>query len=195
MEETVLKTMVRSESAKKVRAAGFIPGVLNGPGTASASVQFEAAALNKILTKHGPNAKLWVEIGNDKKFGFVKEIQKSPVDRNVVHIAIQLVSADQEVKMQLPLAFHGRDELERRSLQINVLKTEINVSGKTSDMPDSVAVDVSGKMSGDAITAADFIVPANLKLLDPDQEMYALVRPVRMAEAPAAEEDVPEQNT
>ena len=103
MEEIILKTMMRTDSPKKVRKAGFIPGVLNESDTTSTSVQFESAALHKIVAQHGTNAKVWVALGDSKKFGFIKEIQKNPLDRNIAHISIQLVSLDQDVKMQLPI--------------------------------------------------------------------------------------------
>jgi len=189
MEETVLKTMARTDNPKKVRDAGFIPGVLNGPGTESTSVQFETAVLNKILSKHGSNAKIWVEMDGDKKFGFIKEVQRRPMDRNVIHVAIQLVSADQEVKMQLPLSFHGRDELEHRQLQVHVLKSEIDVTGRTALMPDSVSIDVSSKELGDTITANDFVLPEGIVRHDSEQEIYAVIRNVKgkFDEEPEAE--------
>ncbi|HYE69289.1 MAG TPA: hypothetical protein VEA58_11800, partial [Anaerovoracaceae bacterium] len=84
MEVTILKAAERSEKPKHVRNAGFTPGVLNGPGTTSASVQFESKALNRIIIDHGMNAKLWVEIGSEKKFGYIKEVQTHPVERKII---------------------------------------------------------------------------------------------------------------
>jgi large subunit ribosomal protein L25 len=107
MSETILKAMERTEDLRVVRAAGFIPGVLNGPGTKSTSVKFESRALNKVIANHGKNAKVWVESGAEKQFGFIKDIQRHPVEGNILHTVIHLVSADQEVKMLLPIVYHG----------------------------------------------------------------------------------------
>ena len=49
MEEIIIKAMERSEKPKKVRDAGFIPGVLSGSDTTAISVQFEAAELSKVI--------------------------------------------------------------------------------------------------------------------------------------------------
>jgi large subunit ribosomal protein L25 len=179
MQGTVLKAMPRSESPKAVRNAGLIPGVLNESDTSSVSVKFEAAALNKIIAQHGANAKIWVQMGTDKKFGFIKEVQKHPVDRNVIHIAIQMVSKDQDVKMQLPIAFHGRDDLEHKSLQLQIYKSEIEVVGKALLMPDVVIVDVSKKELGETVTAADFKLPKGIKTLDSEHEVYAIIKAVK----------------
>ena len=185
MEEIILKAMTRSEKPKTVRNAGFIPGVLCGPGTVSTSVQFESVALNKIIAKHGTNAKLWVELGTEKKFGFISEVQKHPVEAKVIHISIQLVSKDQNIKMQLPITFRGHAELENKLLQIQVYKSEIEVEGKAELMPDEAVVDVSEKQSGDNITAIDFHLPSEIRILDPVQEVYAAIK--------ANKEDVAEE--
>jgi len=191
MVETILKAMERSEKTNKVRSEGFIPGVLNGPDTASTSVKFEAAALNKIIAKHGANAKIWVELGDEKKFGFIKDVQKHPVEGKVIHIAIQLVSQDQEIKMQLPITFHGQAEVENKLLKFQVYKSEVEVVGKATLMPDAVSVDVSEKECGDNITAADLQLPAEIKILDSEDEIYAVIRPVKEEIADDAEEVKP----
>ncbi len=179
MDNALLKALPRMESPKIVRNAGFIPGVLNGPGTASTSVKFDAKELNKVIAKNGTNAKIWVELEDAKVFGFVKEIQRHNVERNILHVAIQLVSTDQVIKLQLPISFHGRDELEHRMLQVHVLKSEMEVEGKTALMPDVIVVDVAKKELGESITAIDFHLAPEIKVLDPDHEVYATIKAAR----------------
>jgi len=176
MEATILQATSREQNPKKVRQAGFVPGVLNGSGTMTAAVQFEAAALNKIVTKHGTNAKIWIDFAGEKKFGFIKELQKHPVEGKIIHAEVQLVTKDQEIKMQLPLTYHGREELEHRLLQLQVYRTEIDVIGKPELMPDVVVIDVAGKEGGDLVTAADIHLPEGLKMLDAENEHYAIVK-------------------
>ncbi|MEA4920544.1 MAG: 50S ribosomal protein L25 [Clostridiaceae bacterium] len=191
MEMTVLKAVERSGGMSKVRNTGFIPGVLNGPGTVSTSVQFEKIALNKIITKHGSNAKIWVELGDEKKLGFIKEVQRHPVDGNIIHVAIQLVSKDQEIKMKLMINFSGQSDLERRLLKLQVYKTEIEVAGKTDVMPELAVVDVSEKTDGENITAVDFHLPSEIKILDAENEVYAVIKAVREVQDVEPEEDKP----
>lgn len=176
MSETILKAVERIEDLRKVRAAGFIPGVLNGPGTKSTSVKFEPKELNKVIAKHGRNAKVWIDMGAEKQFGFIKDIQRHPVEGNILHTVVHLVSADQEVKMQLPIVYHGASQLEHKMLHIQIYKAEIDVFGAADKMPDSVVVDVSEGTYGMNITAIDFHLPAELKVLDTENEIYAVIK-------------------
>jgi large subunit ribosomal protein L25 len=191
MEEIVLKAVARSESPKKVRDSGFIPGVLNGPGTISTSVQFNAKELNKIIASNGANAKIWIALGDKKDFGFVKEIQRHNVERNILHVAIQLVSKDQVIKMQLPISYLGRDVLEHRQLQVQVFNSEVEVEGITALIPDGIVVDVAKKELGDNITASDFSLNPEIKILDSGHEIYAVIRAAKVVEAEEAEESKP----
>lgn len=194
MEETILKAMKRTEAPKTVRKAGFIPGVLNESDTTSTSVQFETTVLNKIISKHGPNAKIWINIDGKKEFGFIKEIQRHPVEGKVIHISVQLVKMDQEIKMHIPIAFHGRDELEHKFLQLQVYKSEVEVTGKASSMPDTIVADITKKELGDDITVVDFHFPKEIKILDAADEIYAVIKAVKeeiveeVAEVKAPEE-------
>jgi len=185
MEKTILKATPRDGKPRRLRRDGFIPGVLNSSDTTSTPVQFEAAALNKVIERHGPNAKIWVELGKKKHFGYIKEIQKQPVDWTVTHVSVQLVEQDQEVKMHLPIFYHGREALEHRMLMLQVTKSEVEVVGKAGTMPESIVLDVSKLENGVHITSADFHLPKGTVLHEIENESYAVVRAQR--ELPAEE--------
>lgn len=196
MEEIALKAVMRKDKPKKVRREGFIPGVLNGPGTASTPVQFESNDLNKIIARHGASAKLWVMLGGEKKFGFLKEVQRHPVDGKAVHVSVQMTSEDQDVKMQLPIVFHGHGDLEHDLLQLQVYHSEAEVEGKVALIPDEIVVEVSGKKVGENITAADFHLPEGIRVIAPEGEVYAAVKAVRAVIADDAEEtETPAEKT
>lgn len=194
MEEVILKAVERVEKTRKVREGGFIPGVLYGEGAGATSVKFEASALRKILIKYGWNAKVWVELNDTKKFGFIKEVQKHPVEGNVIHIDVQLVSKDQEIKLQIPISFSGIEELEHRMHLLQVYKSEVEVVGKTALMPNVIVVDVSNKNAGDTITFQDFGLDPELKNNEGEFEVYAVIKEKQAEPAAETEEDTEEKD-
>ena len=178
MEETILDAVERTMQPKRCREAGFTPGVLYGDSVTNAiTVQFETAALKKILATHGSNAKVWVKYGGNKKFGFVKEVQRHPVTAKVTHIDVFLVSQDHEVKMQIPITFEGRDSLDNVQLQVH--KSEIEVLGKAALMPEAVVVDISTMVLGDTITSVNFNLDKQLKITDSENEVYGIITVLR----------------
>ena len=176
MEEIILNAMERNEKPKKARRDGFVPGVLNGPGANSTSVKFQSAELDRVIAKHGTNAKVWVKLDDEKKYGFIKELQRHPIEEKIMHIAIQLVEKDQKVKRLLPITFNGQTELEHKLMMLQILKPDVEVEGVATLIPNEVTVDVARKKFNDDITSADFNVPAEVKILDPQGEVYAVVK-------------------
>lgn len=179
MAQIILNAQPRIKKTKKFREEGFIPGVLYGDTVAKAdSVKFEEAALMKILSQHGSNVKLWVKLGENKKFGFIKEIQRHPVSNKIIHIDVQLASKDHEVKVQIPITFKGEDTLRTRQLQLQVHKSEVDALGKIDLIPEVITVDVSEKALGDTVTIADLDLDKQIKVHDKQDEVYASVAKV-----------------
>lgn len=176
MEEIILEAIERTKQPGKFRESGFVPGVLYGDSVSGAtSVKFDAIALEKILTRHGSNAKVWIKYDSNKKFGFIKEVQKNPVSGGVIHVDVQIVSKDQEVKLQIPIVFKGEDDLKNKQLQLQVYKSEINVLGKMALMPDAIYVDVSIKKLGDTITANNFALDKQINVSEKEDEVYGII--------------------
>lgn len=76
-------------------------------------------------------------------------------------------------------------------LQVHVYKETVEVTGKTADMPDAAIVDVSGKELGDSITAVELNLPATLKIHGADDEIYAVIRHVKVVQAEEVVEEEP----
>ena len=176
MEQVILNALERTVDNKRFNEDGFIAGVMYGDGSTEATaVKFELVPLRKILGKHGSNAKVLVKYGEEEKTGFIKEIQRHPVTAKITHIDVQLVSKDHEIKMQLPIAYKGEENLSSQRLQLQVQKPEIDVFGKMAIMPDGLSIDVSQMALGDSITIKNFDLNKEIKVMDKEDEVYASI--------------------
>ena len=190
MEKVILDAFERIPGNKKFNEDGFIAGVIYGDNIKEAiSVKFELLPLKKILGQHGSNAKVWVKYGEDKKFGFVKAIQRHPVSAKISHIDIQIVSLDHEIKLQLPISFKGEANLIDNLLQLQVQKSDIDVLGNMALMPDVVNIDIAEKKLGDTITIADFVLDKKIKITDEEDQVYAVIIPIKEQVEEEVEED------
>ncbi len=183
MNQTVLKAEPRTGSPKQARKAGFIPGVLHGSDTTSTPVQFERSEFIRILTRHGSNAKVWIDLGKEKHFGIFKEIQKDPLDKSIIHVTVHLVSQDREIKVLTTIMFSGREELENRRLMLQTVKEHVELVGKAASMPEAIHIDVTGMQFGDTVTAKDIQVPKGVRLQDNEDELYAVIKDLHHASA------------
>ena len=175
MEEIILNAIERQKTSARFRELGFVPGVLYGDNIpAGSNVKFDEKALRTIINKHGSNANITIVFNDQKKVGFIKEIQRKPITGALVHVDVQIVSKEHEIKRQIPIVFNGEDVLMSKHLQLNVSKSEILVFGKIAIMPDTIFVDVSEMELKDTITYTNFNLDKNLKIEEPDT-IYAVI--------------------
>jgi large subunit ribosomal protein L25 len=142
-------------------------------------VQFDAKAINKVIDAHGDNAKVDLHYGKSKHFAYLKEVQRHPVERTVIHVSVQMATQSKEVHLHLPIHFHGRDVLEEHHLMLEVHKSDVFVAGKVADMPDAVVIDAAKLVRGDHIFAKDLPLPKGLRILDNHPDAYAVVHAQR----------------
>ena len=175
MEEIILNAIERQKTSARFRELGFVPGVLYGDNIpAGSNVKFDEKALRTIINKHGSNANITIVFNDQKKVGFIKEIQRKPITGALVHVDVQIVSKEHEIKRLIPIVFNGEDVLMSKHLQLNVSKSEILVFGKIAIMPDTIFVDVSEMELKDTITYTNFNLDAKLKIEEPDT-IYAVI--------------------
>lgn len=175
MEKVILKATKRPKQSKRFKEAGFIPGVIYGDSINTISVKFEESELRRIISNYGPNAKVWINYDNQEKFGFIKDIQRAPITANLMHVDIQVVTADEEIKLNIPITYSGEGELVAKQYRLQVYKHEVSVQGVMTIMPNVIEVDVSNKEVGDTITAKDFNLDDKIKILDKGDEVYGSI--------------------
>ncbi len=180
MEELILEASERTGKTKDIE---LVSGILYGDGIERAlSVNFNRIALRKVISNHGAHAKVWVKYTDTKKFGFIKEVQRHPVTRDVSHIDVQIVSVDHEIKMQIPINFTGEEALKVRQLQLQIHKSDISVFGKMALIPESITVDVSEKELGDSITLENLNLDQKLTIEKAD-EIYGMIVHLKVQQA------------
>src|SRR3954452_10278818 len=96
--------------SRRLRAEGKVPAVVYGQGTDPVSVLVAWPELRKVLTTDaGMNAliTLNVEGRDDSKLSIIKDLQRHPPRRDVIHVDFQLISADEALTVEVPINLVG----------------------------------------------------------------------------------------
>ncbi|MBU3196590.1 50S ribosomal protein L25 [Clostridium algidicarnis] len=165
----------RSSNAKKIRREGFIPGVIYGQDFKTKIVQFDFLELNKLLKDNTKTSRFKVNIGDSSTRCIVKEVQRDAATGKLIHIDMQSISENEEIKIKIPITFTGKRMIESKNLMIENYLTELELSGKMKYMPDGIEIDVEDKEFGDKIIVSDIIIDSNLEVLDDKDEVVALI--------------------
>ncbi len=180
---------------RKIRATGQVPAVIYGSGVSPTPIVVESLALAKVL-RGGANA--LIDLSGAKsvegKPVLVKEIQRDPLSRKVVHCDLYAVNLKARIDLEIPLHFVGipRGVALDGGVLEPLLRT-LELSCMPLSIPESIDVDVSNLGIGDAIHVRDVVLPADVVCkTDMDSTVTHVVAP-RLEEvvAPVAVEGAP----
>jgi large subunit ribosomal protein L25 len=190
---------IGTTASKAVRKHGGVPGTLFGHGANPMSIELDAKAFDELLHAGGKNHLLEITIdGGTKDTALIRDVQRDPITRRVIHADLQRVSATEEISAELPLITVGVPVgVKDGGGVLDVIQRTISVTGPANALPDSIEADVSHLNLHEHLVAGDLKLPAKIKL---DMEPGAILVSVEAsrteteaeATAPVAEgADVP----
>lgn len=187
-----------SSASRRLRAEGKVPAVVYGPGVEAESVSVVWRDLRAALTTDkGLNALITLDLGNGtRRQAVVKELQRHPVRRDVLHIDFFEVDPDKPISTDVTIVLEGDAEaVLREQGVVEQVMNALIVTGKPTAIPGHIAVDVSELEIGHTITVADLTLPSGVTTdVDPEETVVtaqvtsaALIEDLEAAEAEAAE--------
>ncbi|MBM0067793.1 50S ribosomal protein L25/general stress protein Ctc [Alkalicoccobacillus gibsonii] len=194
---TVLKaekrTDMRGSGTRKVRNAGYVPGVLYGNKTESTPVSVESVDFLKTMREVGRNGLFSLEVSDGKKHQvMVQEVQTDPLKDSFVHIDFFEVDMKSEIDVEIPVRVEGEAAGVKEGGVLAQVKHEISVRCLPGDIPEEVVVDVSELGIGDGLTVADVKGSLSVEVTSEDEEAIVTVQPPTIEPDPdeEPEEDV-----
>ena len=197
MASATLSAEVRNDRgkgvARKLRAAGRVPGVVYGHGREPQSLSLVARDLDKLLSSIAAGSTvIELTLGRATTKTLIREIQRHPFKKQVLHIDFMELVAGEKVIVDIPLVFVGIPEGVRLSgalLEQIVHSIEVNVD--PSNIPNHIDVDVTNLAMGHSLHVRDLVLPEGLEVLtDEDTTICAVIAPrAVLEETPAAEGD------
>lgn len=180
-----------SPASRRLRATGKIPAVLYGRGAEPAPISVEWRDLRSALTTDkGLNALLTLKIGSKRTKAIVKEMQRHPVRRDVLHIDFLAVDVDKPITTDVPLLLEGEPEkVIRDDGVVEQILNVLIVTAKPDAIPGHIAVDVSDLEIGQHITVGDLQLPADVITEADPEETIATAKLTSLALAEEEEEE------
>jgi large subunit ribosomal protein L25 len=181
--------------ARRLRAAGRIPGVCYGKGRGAVSISLDPGALRRVLEKSdaGMNTLIHLSVpgGGDLngKMVLLRELQRDPVMGRFLHADFLAVDLQQTVTVSVPIHVTGKAMgVELGGILDHALR-ELELECLPLAIPREIVVDVSNLNVGDSLHVRDLVLPEGVTLLtDANLSVISVVAPKAEEEAPAAAE-------
>ena len=187
MSNPTLVAQTRSEfgkgAARRARRAGLVPGVLYGHGDAPLHVDLPGHELF-LAVRGQKNALVELVIEGKKHLALVKEVQRHPVSRNLLHVDFLAVKVGELVDVEVPVSIVGEPAPGTQHTQEEF---SLLVKAPATSIPESIEVDITGVEAGTAVRVADVAFPKGVvSELDPETVVVTVSEEVVEEEEEAA---------
>lgn len=193
-------------ASRRLRRSGKVPAILYG-----AKVEPRAICLDQAELLHRMEAEsfyssiLTLKVGKQQQAVIIKDLQRHPAKRQVLHVDFQRIVEDEEITVNVPLHFLGAEEAKGVKLEggvVSHLMTDVEVTCLPKDLPEFLEIDISELGLDERLHLSDIKVPPGVEIVelsygpDHDQPVVAVVRPrkeeVEEEAVELAEGEVPE---
>ena len=153
--------------SRRLRREGRVPCVVYGMGSDPVSVSVNWRELRQCLkTDAGINAVIELEIEGDRHTSIVKDVQRHPVRRDVIHVDFLRVDPNKVVTVEVPVLITGEAK-KVANLQgvVDQQMFRVSVSTRPGSIPNEIELDISELDIGDVITVADLTMPPGVEAI------------------------------
>ena len=187
------RTEFGSRESRRLRRAGFVPGVVYGGGSDARPFQVAEREVRNVLVHGGALIDVEIE-GSSAVPAVIKEEQRDPVRGDLVHLDLQEVKLDVAIQADVAIELLGADDAPgvTEGGVLEHVTHQVTIEALPTEIPESIPVDVSGMVIGDTLQLDSVIAPPGVEfVLGEDQSAeevtIATLNPPRVEEEPEPE--------
>lgn len=186
-------------ASRRLRNSGRTPGIVYGAGAQPLAVEVDHNALWHALKKEAFHSSvLDMEYNGQVSKVLLRDVQYHPYKQLVLHVDFQRVDDKTKLHMKVPLHYSGAEEspaVKVDKCMVTPVVTELDVTCMPSDLPEFIAVDLSGLQKNVSLHLKDIKLPkgvaAKTRGAQNNPVLVSVVAPVAEVEAPAADAAAP----
>jgi len=193
--EVAERTEFGSRTTRRLRRDGLVPGVVYSGGSEARTFSAPEREARVLLGSGAQLFDLTFDGGKSEPV-VVKEEQRHPVRGHLMHIDFLVVDLKQAIQSEVPIELLGAEEAPgvTEGGVLEHITHSINVEALPTDIPESIAVDVSGMVIGDTLQLDSVVAPEGVEWalgedVDSGEVTIATLNPPRVEEEPEVEEE------
>ena len=169
-------------ASRRLRRQGKVPAIIYGAGRDPRALMFDH---NKVL-RELENASFYssiltIKVGDESRAAIVKDIQRHPAKKIILHIDFQRIVEDEKIRMQIPIHFLGEEDAIGVKIgggSVSRLMTELEVSCLPKDLPEFLEVDISELELDQMLHVSNISLPKGVEIseivLEQDQAIVSI---------------------
>jgi large subunit ribosomal protein L25 len=161
-------------ASRRLRRQGLVPAIVYGGHREPEMISLVHNELVQQLDREAFYSSLLdLKLGDKADKVVIKDLQRHPAKPFILHVDFQRVSADEKIRMMVPL--HCRNEDSAAGVKaggvVSHNLTEIEISCLPKDLPEYLEIDMAEMEIGDLVHLSEIPLPEGVELAhapDPD---------------------------
>jgi large subunit ribosomal protein L25 len=183
--------------ARTLRQSGQIPAIIYGHARAAQPLALNAREFDRLLEHVTASTVIELDLGGKTSKTLIREIQRHPYKREVLHVDFMELVAGEKVTVEIPIVYVGTPQGVRDGGILEQIKHELTVEADPTTLPEQIEVDVSALTIGHTLYVRDVRIPEGATVQDDPDSPVALVaapkaEPTPVEAMPVIEGAVPE---
>jgi large subunit ribosomal protein L25 len=152
--------------ARKLRRDGRIPAVVYARGSDARPITVDPKALLEVFRKtQDKNTIINLEIEGDAVPALVREAQRHPLKRDLLHVDFYALEPGQVVEVMVPVRGVGRAAGMAIGGRLRLIRREVRVRCEWTKIPAALEVDITPMQIGDMVKASEIPLPEGVELV------------------------------
>ncbi len=185
--ETTLKAEPREGSgkgpARRLRAAGRVPGILYGHGMEPVSLSVSGLELLHLFhrTQGGSSIVVDLELDGTTHLVIPREVQRDHIHGRYVHVDFLAVRRDEKITINVEVREVGEAPGVKAGGVIEHHLRDVEIQCLPDNVPETLQADISALEIGDLLRVGDVAVPDGVEILtDPDTPVISIITPAAL---------------
>ena len=184
-------------ASRRLRRQGKVPAIIYGAGRPPRSLSFDHnKVLQQLESESFYSSVLNIKVGEKSQAAILKDLQRHPAKLQILHIDLQRIVEDEEIKMNVPLHFlneENADGVREGGGKVAHLRTEVEVVCLPKYLPEYLEIDIIDLELDQMLHLSDLTLPEGVEIPElaqgPEHD-HAIVSIHIIKAAPIEEEEV-----
>ena len=161
-------------ASRRLRREGKVPAIIYGAGRPPRALTFDHnRVLQQLENEKFFSSVLNIKVGDTSQAAILKDVQRHPAKRLIMHMDFQRIVEDQEIRMNVPIHLVGADVapgVKQEGGTVSQMRTEAEVVCLPRHLPEYLELDISHLGLDEMMFLSDIPLPEGVELPEIAQE-------------------------
>jgi large subunit ribosomal protein L25 len=188
-------------ASRRLRHEGKVPAIIYGAGRPPRPITFDHnRVIQQLENESFYSSILNVKVGEKSQAAILKDIQRHPSKRLIMHIDLQRIVEDQAIKMNVPIHYVGEDVapgVREEGGTVTKMLNDVEVTCLPKDLPEYLEVDISAMALNDMLYLTDIKIPQGVEIVglaQAEEEQAQPIVSITFIHEEIIEEEAPEED-